>query len=397
MNQATPLEGPEKLWNRSYILVLAVSTLSQFSFYMIATIMSKYLVSLGASITFAGFVVCLFSITSVVRPPFSGLIADNLNNIWLLFISNIIMSIGLFGFSFSSGSMPLMIMFRVLNGVGMAVCGTVQVALIIHFIPRNRTGEGIGYLGVSQLISSACAPAFGLAVAERFGMASTFAAAAILPLLACGMLLFLLKLHVEPAKKASKHISFSDIIDLRAMPFTLPYSTFSFVNGVINGYLVMFADLNSIGNVSIYFTLYAIAVFAVRPFSGKLMDRKGLKYTVFPGMIICALSLFLLGWTTSLWMVLATGLLRALGQGSAQPSLQAGCLNHVGRERSGVATSTYYLGGDIGQGIGPMVGGFILANIAGVAGYQFLFCSCGILMLIAMGYFFVVSKKENIS
>ena len=64
--------------------------------------------------------------------------------------------------------------------------------------------------------------------------------------------------------------------------------------------------------------------------------------------------------------------------------------------RSGVATSTYFLGGDIGQGIGPMVGGFLLARIAGLAGYQVLFCFCGVLMLAARGYFFFYCKKQVI-
>ncbi len=395
MNQAQSLREPEKLWNSSYILVLTVSTLSSFSFYMVATIMSKYLVSLGVGITFAGFVVGLFSITSLVCRPFCGVMADNLNNIMLLIVSNVLMSIGLFGFALSSGSMATMILFRVLNGVGFSINGTVQVALIIHFIPRNRTGEGVGYLGISQLIGSACAPALGLAIAEQLGMSATFVIAAILPLAACVMLFFLRNIQVERKKDAKKKISFSDIIELKAMAFTIPYSTFSFTNGVINGYLVMYADQFGIKNVSIYFTLYAVAVFLVRPVSGKLMDRKGLQYTVFPGMIVCALSLFLLGWTTALWMILATGLLRALGQGAAQPSLQAGCINYVGRERSGVATSTYFLGGDIGQGIGPMIGGFILAQIAGVTGYRVLFSFCGVIMLATMVYFFFMNKKEH--
>ena len=46
----------------------------------------------------------------------------------------------------------------------------------------------------------------------------------------------------------------------------------------------MFADAHDIGKISVYFTLYAVAVFLVRPFSGKIMDQKGLRYTVFPGM-----------------------------------------------------------------------------------------------------------------
>lgn len=394
MKQAQTLREPDKLWNLSYILVLIVSTLSSFSFYMVATIMSKYLVSLGATIAFAGFVVGMFSITSLVCRPFCGVMADRLNNIWLLIISNLLMSVGLIGFAVSS-NMPSMILFRILNGVGFSINGTVQMALIVHFIPKNRLGEGIGYVGISQLIGSACAPAMGLEIAEKFGMPATFMAAAGLTLVAAVMLLFLRGLQPE-RKNAKKGIRFRDIIDLKALPFTIPYSTFSFTNGIINGYLVMFADEHGIAKISVYFTLYAVAVFLVRPISGKLMDQKGLRYTVFPGMIACALSLYLLGMSSTLWMILATGTLRALGQGAAQPSLQAGCINYVGRDRSGVATSTYFLGGDIGQGIGPMVGGFVLARIVGLAGYQVLFGMCATLMLAAMVYFYFFCKKEDI-
>lgn len=392
MNQ-TP-QGPTKLWNTSYILVLVVSTLSSFSFYMVATIMSKYLVSLGATIAFAGFVVGLFSITSLVCRPFCGIMADRLNNIWLMVIANLLMSAGLIGFALSD-NMPSMIVFRILNGVGFSINGTVQMAMIVHFIPHDRLGEGIGYVGISQLIGSACAPAVGLEIADRLGMSAAFMAAAGMTVLAAGMLLFLRDLQPE-RKKEKRGIRFNDILEVKALPYTLPAATFSFTNGIINGYLVMFADMHGIGKISVYFTLYAIAVFLVRPVSGKLMDKKGLRYTVFPGMIACALSLILLGFSNSLWMILATGVLRALGQGAAQPSLQAGCINYVGRDRSGVATSTYFLGGDIGQGVGPMIGGFILAQIAGLAGYQVLFTGCALLMLAAMVYFYFFCKKSGV-
>ena len=136
--------------------------------------------------------------------------------------------------------------------------------------------------------------------------------------------------------------------------------------------------------------------FLIRPISGKLMDRKGLRYTVFPGMLMCSASLIMLAYCTTLPAIIASGVLRALGQGAAQPSLQAGCINRVGRERSGVATSTYFLGGDIGQGIGPMVGGAILAQITGLAGYQVMFFTCAGLMLALMVYFYFFVKKENI-
>lgn len=395
METQNPFVTPQKLWNRSYIFVLIVSTLTSYSFYMTATIMSKYLVSLGLAITLAGMVVGLFSITSLVCRPFIGFLADRMNNIRLLIISCILQSIGLFGFAFTS-YMPLIVLFRIINGVGFAICGTVQVALIVHFIPPNMTGEGIGYIGISQLIGSACAPAAGLAVADWMGgMNYTFIAAAILPLIA--MLMLMTMFGIEPPKKeaAKKNIRFRDIFEPKALYFTLPYSTFSFVNGIIASYLVMFADEKGIGSISIYFTMYAVCLFLDRPFSGKLMDKKGMKYPVIPGMLLTALSMFLLGFCGSLPMIMLTGVLRAIGQGAAQPSLQAGCINYVGRDRSGVATSTYYLGGDIGQGIGPMIGGFILESVIGITGYQVTFSFCGVLILIALVYFIIACRKKD--
>ena len=99
MNQNMTTE-PTKLWNRQYILVLLLNTLNAFSFYMVVTILSKYLVSIGISIATAGVIVGLFSITSLCCRPFSGLLADRLSNVTLLKWSNILMGIGLLGFAF---------------------------------------------------------------------------------------------------------------------------------------------------------------------------------------------------------------------------------------------------------------------------------------------------------
>ena len=394
MENTNTLSGPTKLWNKSYILVLLISTMSAFSFFMVVTILSKYLVGIGTTISLAGVIVGLFSLTSLFSRPFCGLMADRLNNIWLLMASNVLMTVGLLGFA-ATTSIPLIIFFRILNGLGFAIGSTVQVSLIIRFIPKDRTGEGIGYMGISQLIGSACAPGLGLAIAESAGMKATFIAAAALPALTCIFLFFIKNLHYERTQVEKRKITFRDIFEPKALPFTLPYSTLSFVNGIIASYLVLYADERGITGISIYFTVYAVFLFLIRPLAGKLMDTKGLKYTVFPGMLITAISMFVLGISSTLWLVLLTSLLRAIGQGAAQPSLQAGCINHVGRDRSGVATSTYFLGGDIGQGVGPMVAGLMLGQIAGIPGYRFVFSFCGCLILIAMTYFYFASKKRG--
>ena len=396
MNNRNTLPASAKLWNRSYILVILISTLSSFSLYMVATILSSYLVGIGTTITLAGIIVGLFSLTALFSRPFCGLMADKLNNSHLLLLSNLLMSIGLLGFAFTT-NVPLIIFFRICNGLGFAIGSTVQVSLIIRFIPKDKTGEGIGYMGISQLISFACAPGLGLAIAEHAGMKAAFITAAALPLIANVFLLFIRDLKYQKPKSEKRNLTFRDFFEPKALPFVLPYATLAFVNGVIASYLVLFADELGVEGVSIYFTVYAVSLFLIRPIAGKLMDSKGLKYTVFPGMILTAISTFILGSSRSLWLVLLTSLLRAIGQGAAQPSLQAGCINHVGRERSGVATSTYFLGGDVGQGFGPMVAGALLGLIAGVQGYQFVFGLCGALIIAALIYFFFKNKKEKYS
>ena len=389
MNQNMITE-PKKLWNRQYILVLLLNILNAFSFYMVVTILSKYLVSIGISIATAGVIVGLFSITSLCCRPFSGLLADRLSNVTLLKWSNVFMGIGLLGFAFVTNP-ALIVFFRIINGIGFAFSGTCQIAS--KYIPKDKMGEGIGYLGLGMVIGSATAPGIGAAISENFGMQMTFLLSAALTIVAFGILCLF---HEEKKeKKKRKKIAFRDILAVEALPFTIVAGSYSFINGIIASYLVMYADELGITGVSIYFTVCAVVLFVVRPFSGKLMDKKGICVTVFPGLVLTACSMFILGRSTSLILILITGVLRSVGQGTAQPSLQAGCINKVGTERSGVATSTYYLGGDIFQGIGPMIGGAVIGAIAGTAGYRTLFDLSGILMLCALVFFVFVTGKEK--
>jgi MFS family permease len=382
----------EKLWNKHYILVLLVNTLNAFSFFMVATILSKYLVNIGTTVTMAGFIVGLFSLTSLCCRPISGIMADRLSNITLLKWSNILMGIGLLGFTITT-QIPLLIVFRIINGIGFALSGTSQISLATRYIPKDKMGEGIGYLGLGMVLGSAVAPGFGLAIAEGFGMKNTFLISAALTVIAYVVLCFQKEEKKQVVEK--KRVSFSDIIAVKALPFTIVAGAYSFVNGIIASYLILYADEIGVKGISIYFTVCAVVLFVVRPFSGKLMDKKGIRVTVLPGLLLTAGAMFMLGSSRTLIFILVTGAIRSLGQGAAQPSLQAGCISAVGKDKSGVATSTYYLGGDVCQGFGPMIGGVIIGKIAGIAGYTTLFNICGVLLLCALVFFFMITGKKQ--
>ncbi len=383
----------EKLWNKGYTLILLTSTLSSFSFYLITTILSKHLLNIEIGFQMTGIILGLFSITSLVCRPICGVTSDRINNIKLLKAGNLLMAAGLIGFAFFK-SVPLLILFRIINGTGFAINSTSQISMASKYIPKDKTGEGIGYIGMSNIIGSAAAPALGSALEERYGMQTAFFAAAAMALAAFAIIFFLTDNFVPHSQKKKK-LMLKDIFAPAAIPFTIVYSAFSFGSGIISSYLIVFALEQQIDRISIYFTLYALILIFIRPLSGKIMDRLGLKYTVFPGLILTVISMFLLGRSTTLAMALTSCVLRAIGQGAAQPALQAGCINKVGRQSSGVATSTYYLGGDIAHGLGPMVGGWILGNMAKSQGYRFLFDLCGLLLAAAFIYLGLIMRKKS--
>ena len=380
--EAVQSNEPKSLWNMSYILALVISTITAFSFYMNQSLLAGYLQSpeIGISAQVAGVIVGLFSFTSLFSRPFCGIMADRFNNKLLLLISMALMTVGLVGFAYAEAT-GAFFFFRIVNGLGFAVSSTVQVALATRYIPKGKMGEGIGYLGLGNILGSAVAPGIGISISDAMGIRPMLLVSAALPAIAC-LVLPLLKKTQQSITAAARKIRFQDILDPSAFPYSISAGVFSFGNGIINAYIVLFATSRGVESIALYFTIYAICMLLIRPLSGKLMDRFGIRWTVYPGIMLTLLSFVLLASSTSLPMILASSVIRAIGQGSAQPSLQAGCVNYMGKERAGVATSTYYLFCDVGQGIGPMLGGVIVGSMAGAAGYGFLFWLCAGLMLL---------------
>lgn len=383
----------EKLWNKQYIFMLSANVFCAFSFYMITTILSKYVIGAGYSLAVSGVVVGAFSVTSMVIRPFTGYLSDHLNKKKLLIAANIFCTAAVFGYIITE-NIAVIMACRILHGIGFGISSTVVVAEASGTIPKEKTGEGIGYLGLGQVFASAVAPGIGIAIMEKLNMSLSFIVSGLIAFMGVVFVSCYRQKErdVEQADTRRKRVQVSDFLLFGILHFTGLSSLYSFINGVIAAYLLLFAEERGIGTVSVYFTVCAVTLFLIRPLTGKLMDQKGLRFVVYPAVILTALSMFLLGSASSLGMILFSGVLRSLGQGAAQPALQAACIKKAGREKAGVATSTYYLGGDIGQGIGPMLGG-----VAATAfGYGNLFRLCGILLFAGLSLFALGTWKKKL-
>lgn len=380
----------ERLWNPQYIALMAANVFAYFGFFMVSTMLIPYLTGdgVGLSDEAAGVIVGMFAITALVSRPFCGMMADRFHKIWLVRIATLFMAVGIFGYGISK-ALPFIVLARVLHGVGFAINGTTLISLVTQYVPQSKLGEGLGYFGLTNVIASATAPGFGAILAEQLGMEKVFWIAG---LLCAGEIILLVAVKYPGVKRAASQkttFGLKDMVVVEALGYTCVSSTLSFSNGIVTSYLVPYGNELGVAGISLYFTFNALAMFLSRPLAGKLMDKKGLYVVALPGMAITSISMFLFAvagrFTGGMFAaIMVSAVLKALGQGAAQPSLQAASIKKAGKERSGSATSTFYLGGDIGQGIAPMIAGIIIGNAASpLQGYVISFHLTAVLIGLA--------------
>ncbi|HEX2947377.1 MAG TPA: MFS transporter [Clostridia bacterium] len=380
------------LWNSSYILILIISALTAIGFNMITPILAKYVIDLGATVVLAGVIAGMFSITALFARPFAGFSSDKFNKKTLLIMSTVLLAVSTLCYGMTQ-NVYVLFLFRIIHGIAFAFSGTANTSLCTAFIPADRMGEGIGFMGLSFILSSAVGPNLGIMISGWYGYKYVFYASSAIIILAA-FLMNLIKyvpsgqnvLHNKDLK-----LKAGNLIAKELLIFSVLAGFFSFTNGLISSFLVLLGDERHITGIGYYFTVNALMLLFVRPLSGKLLDRKGLAFIAFPAYILAIIAAILLGTASALWMVLLAGMFYALGQGSCQPAIQVTCVKKLGPERVGVATSTYFIGADVGQGLGPIIGGATAESF----GFGAVFCSSGIMLLFGLIIFYLYIRSEK--
>ena len=380
MSENTNRSG-EKLWTLPFILVLIVGVISGAATQMVTPLIMEYSVKLGAPMTIAATIASVISITALFLRPFCGMLSDKVNRHTMLMISTALAGVCVLGYSFAATT-GMMVGIRIAHGVAFAFMGVSNMAFATDYIPASRMGEGIGWFGLSVIVAQAFGPGLGVYLADNFSYNVSFVCAAAL--YAASVMLMLAipaKASVRsPAKRETPKLTMSNFIEPKILLPVVTLGMFSVVNSLVGNYLKLIATERGILDIGLFFTVYSVVVFACRPFAGRLQDRKGLSVILYPALVITAVSMILIGRTGSLWGMLVAAVLKGIGQGTGAPAIQAECIKELGRERSGVATSTCYIGQDLGMIIGPIAGSFVYNS----SGYSGVF-NTGAVALLVMG------------
>ncbi len=389
-------QRPTKLLNRQYVMFSLINLVVSISFSMVSTTMTKYAYSIGTTIAMAGAITGAFSIASMVVRPFSGLLSDRMNRKMLLVVSTFAMGVFTVLYGFVSDT-AMLFLIRILHGVAFGVSSTVNMALIPGFSPKERVGEAVSYFGLGQALATVVGPSLGLALANTSGFPVNFAVSALIVTVG-GFIALTLDFQGNDlpvcAEVAGRHkIRWGDIIATESLLFAGINIAISATGGVENSLIPLYGASMGVENIGWFFTLSAITLCITRLAFGKMSDRQGTATAMYLGTGLMIVGFLLLWRPPAVWMFAVSAVIITIGTGIVRPALQAECIKNVTPDKRGAASSTFYIGSDIGQGVSPWLAGQVVDSSGG--DYGLAFALFAIPMALSCVLFAVFNPKKR--
>ena len=356
------------IWNKVYTCAFIANFLLALSLFMVNPLVANYAKLLGADEVLIGILSGLYYGVAFAARPFSGPAIALFNKKHIMLFAYILGVLVNVGYAVSS-DVPVFMAARILHGIEFAFVGSLTMTLASESLPAGKMGSGLGLFGVSGATANSIAPSIGLALRswgeQAFGSLQLGYTVVYIVAAACMFIAIIpcvMMPYVKPSKAAISRLG-AWYKNIFAKESLLPTTVITFMSISIISYTIYmerFAEARGIGNIGLFFTVYAVALLASRPICGRLLDKYGAAKIFIPGAIMIILSFVIIGFGDSLSMVLIGAAVAAIGFGASQPTVQTMCLLSVKPIRYGVASNTVYFGIDFGFFLGPVIAGIII-------------------------------------
>ncbi|AWE07225.1 MFS transporter [Lysinibacillus sp. 2017] len=388
------MNQPQRLWTKDFILVSAMNFLLTLVFYLLIVIMGGYAIEVfHASTSQAGLVSSIFMVGALIGRLFMGRYIEKIGYRKLLFVGLILYMLTS-GLYFIQTGIGFLLITRVIHGVMLGVTLMVVTASIAHIIPPSRRGEGIGYFSLSTILATAIGPFLGILLVQHASYNVIFAGCVglgVISLIVALMVNIPNPVHTDaPPEKMS--LSLKSFIEPRALPISIVILVLAFCYSSVLTYMNFYANELDLAKVaSFFFIAYSIAILISRPFSGKLLDKKGANYVMYPATVIFALGMLVLSTAHSGFTFLLASVLIGFGYGNIQSCCQAVAIKSVPPEKIGLSTSTFSIFLDLGLGFGP----YLLGAVIAILSYSQLYAVLAVVILLSIVLYTFLYARPN--
>jgi MFS family permease len=382
------------IFTRDFIIIAMINLMVMLAYYLLFIVSGPYAhESFNASPSAAGLVAGLMLIGCLAGRFITGGIIHRVGFKRILLIGIAIYTVSMLLY-FVADSLPALMAVRFLSGVGVGCIGTVTATLVAYIIPAHLSGQGISYFSMSTILALALGPFMGILLMQYLPFWLIFMICSLFGIVSfiTAITLTIPKTDMPGNPHSSSGIRLQNYIDRAVVPLACVVLLIAICYGCLQAFLSFYAkELDLVHSASFFFLIYAVAVFVLRPFTGKLFDRRGSNIIIYPALVLSVCGFVLLGLTQSASWLLLSGILLGAGIGNFQSTAQVASLKLVPKARLGQATSTFFIFLDFGIGIGP----YLLGTIIPYVGYRNLFFILAAISAACLPVYYMAHGKKT--
>ena len=390
--------APERLWTRQFVGMIFMRFFCSFSLNAYTAIMALYAMErFAAGEAMAGVASGTFIIGAMVARFFTAKYTEVIGRTRLMRTSAVF---------FFAASLPYLVppevlgiwglvAVRFVHGMSMGVLGNTNTVAATDFIPKAKMGEGLGYFSLGTTVALAVGPLLALTLVRVADYRAFFAVGSAMAAI-CVAVAFTVRpkdvvLTPEERDRILHHVSIDQFVDLGTLPLSLCMFFGCICYAGVQAFLAPFTEELGQGSLAgVYFTVYAVLLFLVRPMAGKLEDRRGENFVLPPTLLLQTVGFVVLSRMTGPVGLLASAVLMSCGYGCFFSAMQALVMRDAEPARMGIVTSTFFLCVDAGNGLGSAVLGSLIPPL----GYRGMYLVCAAVILgVLLLYYLVHGRK----
>ncbi len=361
--------------------------------------------SLGVPEYLMGFVAAAYTVPGILVSLPAGSISDVLGRKRVLVLSGLVFASAPFLYIFVVSSWQL-VLVRFYHGFATAVFVPVASAAIVERSPESK-GARVSAFSSATMIGRGAAPFLGGYILSVTGSSysSVYVSVGVAGVVALLTGLALREHRVTERKtiesgsewKGFSHLfrGWIEVATNRGIVATslveaAMYSTF----GAFEFFLVLY--LKSLGFddllIGIVMGAQLVTVMVTKPFMGRISDRYGRRMPILVGLIIGSLPLVATPFASQFLELVAISIVYGLGLSTVTSSTTALVSDLTSKELYGASIGFLSTVMDMGQALGPIITGFILATTAGYFG---AFTALAGILLVFDVIFYVFTRAKT--
>lgn len=351
----------ETIFSKDVVLVMAASFFFIFSNMYCNPLINGYAQELGASSAFAGIIVGMMSIVAMFLRPVAGNMTDHFSKYTLSFLGGVLSFIGVMGYVITPNS-SFLLLFRLINGLGYVLCTVCMTTWLSYLVPFNHVGEAMSFYGLMNALAMACAPAVSINLYRVIGYRKAIIISALASLLMIIIVQFVgNRANPDPQLTQKKTSGFHiKIIQRDSLPVAFLIALFAIPYFATQADIVTYSEERHLPiAVGAYFLIYAAVLLGIRLFLRNQFDTVRFQPWLITSTVATVFYLIMLTIMRTNWEMALAAAGMAFGYGLIYSVCQSTAMMLAPKNERGLASSTFFLGLDVGMTLGPIIGGVI--------------------------------------